>query len=100
MHSTRLFAALIVTHTAIGAMAWLNGWIAGRVFERRGRDQDWREPVPMCDLDDLAEPLPAYNWATTDSGLTSPTGDQRNTLERLQTTIRRLDDALAQKPAR
>ena len=57
-------AAVICTHLAVACLAWAHGYMSHVWMERRNTELDWRQPVPMCDLDDLTD-RPAYDWATT-----------------------------------
>lgn len=72
MTTPRFFFALLVSHGTVALVAWACGWVAGRLSGRRDADLGWRRPIPVCDLADLVEPEPAYDWAALNSGLADP----------------------------
>lgn len=65
MNLGRAFAALLVTHSTVGAVAWLNGWIVGRLFARRSHELEVLAPAPEYALVDLVDRRP-YDWAQED----------------------------------
>jgi hypothetical protein len=63
MNTPRLAAALLTGHVVVASVAWICGWCAGRLSERRYHElADWRTPVPCYELIDLADPPNAYDW--------------------------------------
>lgn len=77
MNLGRAFAVLLATHTAVAMVAWTHGWIVGRLLARRSHEIDELFDPTRGDGDfvDLAEPAPAYDWATRlDSGVGDPPG--------------------------
>lgn len=67
--------AIIASYFLVAAIGWTYGYICRVWIERRARELDSREPVPMCDIIDLAEPAAPYDWAVRlDSGVGDPPG--------------------------
>lgn len=56
------FIALVASYVLVASLGWTNGYIVGRLLERRLRDEleSWAAPLTFVDL---TEPAPAYDWA-------------------------------------
>lgn len=71
MNLGRAFTALLVTHGTVGVVAWLNGWIVGRLLARRSHELEVLAPAPEYDFVDLVDRRP-YDWERDGAGVVGP----------------------------